>query len=197
MATETVMHTLDILPDMITNPRAGTFKTGSMDHSVHGLGTAACNEIGQGVAAESEQHTLDILPDTNTTTPGDGGSEEGNVHQGVHGLGTAIYVEMRQSVATESVMKSGGGSIVPIIQKLGLGIGDLTLGVASVLQSGGGSIVPIIQKLGLGISDLTLGVARNKNLNLNAKNVNAIVRTVESMQNKNENAPPLPKNPQI
>ena len=48
---------------------------------------------------------------------------------------------------------------------------------------GGRSIMPIVQKLGLGIADLTKGVAK-LSLSLSEKRDEVVVRTAESMQTK-------------
>ena len=48
---------------------------------------------------------------------------------------------------------------------------------------GAGSIMPIVQKLGPGIADLTKGLAK-LSLNLSVKSNDVVDQTVESMQTK-------------
>ena len=63
------------------------------------------------------------------------------------------------------------------------------------VKPGVGSILPIVEKLGLGMSDLTKGVAKSGKLSMQMDSENVILRTADSMRMTSAPPPPQPKTP--
>ena len=108
-----------------------------MDQRGDGLGTAMHNNVKEGLATTIEgekmsaEHSQGVLQ--SLETPSSGGISTSNTARNVQGLGTALNYPKGLAKSRE-VSKHKDGSIMPIIQKLGLGIGDLSLGVAKNVE---------------------------------------------------------------
>ena len=108
-----------------------------MDQRGDGLGTAMHNNVKEGLATTVEcekmsaEHSQGVLQ--SLETPSSGGISTSNTARNVQGLGTALNYPKGLAKSRE-VSKHKDGSIMPIIQKLGLGIGDLSLGVAKNVE---------------------------------------------------------------